>query len=204
MDALDRLFRRLVEKVRQERAGRAGEALTVAEIYQVLVPYRAVRAELELGALAEYEHALLRLLSGERGYAALERAQAREEIRRELLSPNPILGVYRDYAGEAVHLDPSRAPAAPPPASHDDTLPGLPPVAGLIATPVAVPSPEPVPPPQCRACRAPLPTGREVRFCPACGTRQVALPCRSCGDTVEPGWRFCASCGFAQEGAGAA
>ena len=202
MDALDRLFRRLVEKVRLERAGRAGEPLTVAEIYQLLVPYRAVRVELDFGVLAEYEHALLRLLSGERGYAHLDRAQAREELRRELLSPNPILGVYRDYAGETVHLDPSRVPAAPEPPpppirmTGDDTLPGL------DAPPE--PLPELEPPPQCRACHTELPTGREVRFCPACGTRQVALPCRACGETVEPGWRFCASCGFAQEGSGAA
>ena len=48
---------------------------------------------------ADYEHALLRLLSGERDLVRLEPASARDAIERELDSSNPNVGMYREYAG---------------------------------------------------------------------------------------------------------
>ena len=64
VDPLDRLYRRIADVLLREPS----TAVTVGDIYQHLVPYRTVRAELGFGELAEYEHALLRLLSGERDF----------------------------------------------------------------------------------------------------------------------------------------
>jgi hypothetical protein len=208
MDVLDLLYRRLAERAYREPAASAPDPLTIAHVYQQLIPYRMVRGELGLGELAEYEHALLRLLSGEREYLTLESAQAQEEMRRELRAPNPILGLYRDYAAVGVHLNPARVPTDPPrrepppppvriaplPADEVTAEPGPSP-------PVAAPAPAPAPPAACRSCRATLPGGREVRFCPFCGATQGPLPCRGCGEPVEPEWKFCAGCGLPREAA---
>ncbi|HEX5724669.1 MAG TPA: hypothetical protein VFX98_04340, partial [Longimicrobiaceae bacterium] len=120
MDALDRLFRRLADTV----LSAPDTPLTVGDVYQSLVPYRLVRGELGFSELAEYEHALLRLLAGEREYVVVERHDVQEEIQRELRAPNPILGIYRDYAEVTLHLNPfateppplDRAAPPPPPA----------------------------------------------------------------------------------------
>jgi hypothetical protein len=132
MDSLDRLYFRL----RETLAGRPTDRpLTIAELYQQLVPYRAVRGELGFDELAEYEHALLRLLSGERGYAQVEVDSVREELERELRSPNPILGLYRDYAAVGVRV--SRAVPVPGSGAQN----GVP--AGRAGAAVETRSPEP-------------------------------------------------------------
>ncbi|HEX8276408.1 MAG TPA: zinc ribbon domain-containing protein [Longimicrobiaceae bacterium] len=234
MDPLDRLYWRLVESLRRERPGTSWE-LTVAEIYQQLVPYRTIRADLGFAELPEYEHALLRLLAGERDYVSLGIPEVQEELQRELRAPNPILGLYRDYAAVVVRLNPAPRPrpAAPAPPAADDVTadPAAPPAAAAPVAP-AQPAPLPARPPMaeapqrgaapeppsmrtpphpprqaapapprpalCRACRSPLPEGREVRFCPQCGATQRPLPCAGCGELVEPEWKFCVGCGQPQ------
>jgi hypothetical protein len=198
MDVVDRLHQRLEEAVARDRPL---DGLTVGDLYQQLIPYRAVRAELGLLELAPYEHALLRLLSGERGYLRLEDGDARDEIARELAAPNPILGIYRDYAGVRVTLGPGDAaplipPAPPPPrpapAAKAPSAPE-PPSERLISAP-----PEPPPPPRplaCRSCHSPLPTDAEVRFCPTCGVDQTRTPCVGCGTPLRAEWNFCIRCG---------
>ncbi len=47
----------------------------------------------------------------------------------------------------------------------------------------------------CLWCRADLPEREALNFCPFCGTDLKLVPCPSCRDEIEPGWRFCASCG---------
>jgi class 3 adenylate cyclase len=55
----------------------------------------------------------------------------------------------------------------------------------------------------CRSCGADLEPG--ARFCPSCGTPVSASACRVCGAELAPGARFCASCGTAvQENTGEA
>lgn len=258
MDPLDRLYWRLAETLRRAPTAPPDQALTVADVYQTLVPYRGVRSDLGLYELAEYEHALLRLLAGERGYVRIEDAEAQAELQRELASPNPILGLYRDYAELrlSVELAAPAAPPAPPapataqrdpaaqPGGADDA--GAPPAGDLAAggegpsqpapaaaaAPLPMPTPTPTPTPapsaggsasprrapepgpaargveragppvpaarpapvSCGRCRAQLPRGREVRFCPFCGVAQPT-PCGGCGAPVEPAWAFCARCG---------
>ncbi len=236
MDPLDRLYWRLVESLRRERPGTSWE-LTVAEIYQQLVPYRTVRVDLGFAELPEYEHALLRLLAGERDYVSLEIPEVQEELQRELRAPNPILGLYRDYAAVVARLNPAPRPRAaappPPPAAEDVTaepaapapIPArpapppagaqVPPRPAMADAPQRGPATEPpsmrsaphppraaAAPPRpalCRACRSPLPEGREVRFCPNCGATQRPLPCAGCGEMVEPEWKFCVGCGLPQQ-----
>ena len=51
----------------------------------------------------------------------------------------------------------------------------------------------------CRWCRAELPDHPHLNFCPFCGTDIRLIPCAQCGEEVEPGWRFCVSCGTEAE-----
>lgn len=102
-DLIERLYRRLLEAA----LGRDGEApsqLTIGDIYQDLIPYRSVRGELGIFELAQYENALLRLLAGEGEFLRLMDAAAGRELAAELTSPNPILGIYRDYPSARVEL----------------------------------------------------------------------------------------------------
>ena len=204
MDPLDRLYRRIADVLLREPA----TAVTVGDIYQHLVPYRTVRAELGFGELAEYEHALLRLLSGERDFLVVERADVQEEFQRELRNTNPILGVYRDYADVGVYLN----PYAPDPVAPDLTAPP-PPAAPVLpegdadAAGVVIDVTRPDPPARpgrklkaCTGCRSTLPPGRDVRFCPFCGKCLAPIPCPECSAVVEPEWRFCAMCGWPRDG----
>ena len=102
---VERLHALLVNAVSERRGGDPAAApVTVAEIYQELVPYRGVRAALGLEMNADYEHVLLRLLSGESELARLEPPTAREQLRDELGSPNPNVTLYRKFAGCDVWL----------------------------------------------------------------------------------------------------
>ena len=47
----------------------------------------------------------------------------------------------------------------------------------------------------CAWCRAELPPRENRNFCPFCGTDLKLVPCPSCGEELEPEWRFCISCG---------
>jgi len=113
-EPLQRLHALLVEAVRQRRgADPHASPVTVAEIYQDLVPYRQVRAAIGLDMNADYEHTLLRLLSGENQLTRIEPAAAREQMERELESPNPNVGLYRKFAGCDVWLLESGSPTPP-------------------------------------------------------------------------------------------
>lgn len=183
MDLVDRLYFQLRQTVARERPDPDG-AFTIADVYQRLIPYRAVRAEQGIQELAQYEHALLRLLAGERDYLQVEDVGARLELQRELASPNPILGVYRDYGGVGLRLAGSsdrRTREAEPPAPEPPPAPQ--------------PAAAPVGPTVCAACAGPLPEVPGVSFCPACGADQREVPCGGCGSAVRPGWRFCVKCG---------
>jgi hypothetical protein len=112
---LDRLYARLTNALR-ERPDPWGAPVTVAELYQELIPYRTVRSDVGFTMNADYEHTLLRLLSGEADRAKLEPPSAREEISRELRSSNPNVSIYREYAACEVWITPPDATA-----DDDDT-----------------------------------------------------------------------------------
>lgn len=104
MELLESLYQRLLLSISQTRPS-SDQPLTVGDLYQRLIPYRAIRHELNVLELAEYEHAFLRLLAGEGGYVTVEPSSVTAELQRELASTNPILGIYRDYAEAAVRLN---------------------------------------------------------------------------------------------------
>jgi hypothetical protein len=97
-DAVQRLYERLTAALRSSRSEPFAAPVTVAEIYQELVPYRMLRGEAGFAMNADYEHALLRLLGGEDELVTLEPPGARDVILRELRSANPNVTIYREYA----------------------------------------------------------------------------------------------------------
>jgi hypothetical protein len=127
-EAVVRLYERLAEALQRTRPAGFDAPVSVAEIYQELVPYRAVRSEVGFGMNADYEHVLLRLLAGEAELVRIEPDTAREEILRELRSTNPNVSIYRAYAGCDVWVRPlagaqRRTAAAPPPAAAVSNAP---------------------------------------------------------------------------------
>lgn len=192
MDILDRLHHALRGAL--QRAAPPARPPTIADVYQHLVPYRAMRGELGVWELAEYEHALLRLLSGEGGHVAVLAPQAVEEFRRELASPNPILGIYRDYPGAEVRLSEGGAPVESPAGGAPPSPPEPAPVTEEPDGTAA----------RCYACGTDLPPVPSLRFCPACGTDQLTGPCRGCGSALKAEWNFCIRCGAPREGERAA
>ena len=140
MDDLDRLHHRLVGVLAETAPHLLGGSFTLADVRQHLLPYRLHRRTLGLESVESYEHALLRLASGERGYLTVD-AAVREAARHALAAPAPsldgFLGRYGDVrvalasAGgrrdEGSGLDIAIAGAGGPPALA--TAPTLPPPA---------------------------------------------------------------------------
>ncbi len=210
-NSLERLHRALVQVIEQTRAGDLDKPVTVSEIYQQLMPYRAARSAVGFDMNADYEYALLRLLAGEGNYARLEPGEVRETLRSELESPNPNVGLFREYANCDVWI------SAPPkwvsemvaeknrpvflPADEVDEpeellLEDAVEVEGISSEPPPAPQPAPTATiQQCAFCAGDLPPGRLANFCPHCGNDLSQRPCATCGEILEPMWRFCANCG---------
>ena len=185
MDLLDRLHQELLAATDEpSHKGDSPAALTIADLYQRLIPYRLVRGEVGVMELADYEHALLRLLAGERQYVRLGEKSVTMEFRRELASPHPILGIYRDHAGVEVTV--LRGETEPPvPASNVERgreERGPRPSHAARSD-------------RCPRCTRALPGVPQVRFCPFCGATQEPSTCTRCGATVQEGWNFCVQCG---------
>ncbi len=106
MDDLDRMFYRLVQNVRTGYPDYLHLPFEVAELYQTLIPYRHNRRELGIETNQDYELALCRLLSGERGYLVVDDALA-ESMRRELATPNPNTAIFREFAASRVSFAPN-------------------------------------------------------------------------------------------------
>jgi hypothetical protein len=114
MDELDRMYRRLVQNIRAGFPDLMARPFEIAEVYTTLIPYRHNRRELELDTNQDYEHALLRLLSGERGYLIGD-PQMQADLRAEIESPNPDLTKFRAYSTTMVSIAPDGARNAEPP-----------------------------------------------------------------------------------------
>lgn len=116
-EVVTRLYRVLVEELRQ-RGHPEGEPVKVSDLYQTLIPYRAVRPTLGVELNADYEHALLRLLAGERGLLRLEPEQARDELAREVDAPYPSVGLFRKFSDASVWINWPRDGQAAGPNAH--------------------------------------------------------------------------------------
>jgi hypothetical protein len=106
MDDLDRMFRSLLQVMSSTYPQYLNHPFEVAEIYQNLIPYRHHRRELRIDTNEDYQVALCRLLSGERGYLVADDALT-EAMRSELASPNPNTAIFRDFAASRVALGPN-------------------------------------------------------------------------------------------------
>src|SRR5256714_12994731 len=105
MDDLDRLFQRLVHNIRNGHAEYLSVPFTVQELYDTLVPYRHYRRDLGIDTNQDYEAAVSRLLSGEKGYIRADQAM-QERLKKEMASPHADVGAFRDYADARISLAP--------------------------------------------------------------------------------------------------
>src|SRR3954447_18842861 len=103
MDDLDRLFRRLVDNVRSGFPHLLDRAFQLGDISEHLVPYRLNRRELGFDSVRQYELALMRLASGERGLVRTD-ASVQDAFRRALASPEPDAALLRDHARATVAM----------------------------------------------------------------------------------------------------
>jgi hypothetical protein len=196
MDDLDRLFQRLVHNIRFRSPEYLTVPFTVQDLYETLVPYRHHRRELGIDTNEDYETAVARLLSGERGYVRAD-PELQDRLKKELASVNPDAGIFRDAAGTRVSIEQAalgnlgvaseqpKQPAAQtsPDSPQPPAQPNIP-----VMEDVEVPH-------GCRYCGGTLPDGRQVTFCPHCGMNLSTKRCEGCGTELEGAWRFCVNCG---------
>ncbi|MGD8320338.1 MAG: zinc ribbon domain-containing protein [Gemmatimonadota bacterium] len=162
----------------------------------------------------DYEDALLRLLAGEGEFLVIESDPALRALRDELEAQNPNTGLYREFAAVDVHLNPTKlegnGSAAPDPGAQpepevsvDELAPASDAEEGTAGEASQAAEPEgegaepsaPHTPDTCPWCRGALPQRANLNYCPFCGTDVHVVPCPSCGEELEPEWRFCIACG---------
>ncbi len=212
MDDLDRLFQRLVHNIRYRNPEFLRLPFTVQDLYENLVPYRHHRRELGIETNQDYEAAVARLLSGERGYVRVDQ-KLQDRLRTELTSSNPDPGIFRDYESASVSLEnaaleklgvgdtPAAATQITPKVSVANS--GTSTDASTGGGPAAVnPAAQPIPsmrsvevPVGCQFCGGTLPDGRKVTFCPHCGMNLTTRHCSGCGNELDGDWKFCVNCG---------
>jgi len=106
MDALDRTFRHLLQTIQTRYPAYLTQPFEVAELYQNILPYRHHRRELGLETNQDYELVLLQLLSGARDYLVVN-DEMRERLARELASPHPDPGAFREFSTSQIGLSPA-------------------------------------------------------------------------------------------------
>ena len=224
MDELERLFKHVVDILAEGGEDRLRQPLQVSELYQDIVPYRRYRSVLRFDTNQDYEMALLRLLSGERGWVTLDPPEVQEALRREVSEVNPNPAAFREFAAATLTFDRAAvrraldrrdryAPPEPPSANDiPETGEPLSDPADFAVEANENPAPDAAPPPKslvfepvaqpqtCRACRKELPSGRTVVFCPFCGADQRIAVCHQCGTELELDWEFCIACGARSQG----
>ena len=195
MDAIDRMFTVLARTVRDTQPRYLSQPFEVAELYQTLLPYRHFRRELALDTNEDYEITLMQLLSGARGYLIVD-DRMRDALERELQSPSPDPGAFRQFADAQVALSPAalQRQTQTPEGTTDPARVGgstvrLETPASQAAAAAAVDES------RCRYCTSKLPQGRKVVFCPNCGQNLTVANCSACGAELEVAWKFCVACG---------
>lgn len=106
---LERILDRLMRTLSAGGPDQLRAPFTVAEIVQALVPYRTYRNELGVDTLQDYEHAILEMLAGERGWLVCD-PDTVAVIRKELASPDPDTGLLRRLQTVEVRVGAVRMP----------------------------------------------------------------------------------------------
>jgi predicted RNA-binding Zn-ribbon protein involved in translation (DUF1610 family) len=197
---LERLFRQIVLNLAAKDPGGLRRALSLAEVRDGVVPYRANRRGLGIETSEDYELALLRLYAGEAGLARTAPAQAQMELAAELGRPHPDLAILQQYETATIRLDPvavdrvldppdlrfapRNSPSAPEPKTprkRSRSKPEIQPSHNTVSG--------------CNRCGATLPSGRVVNFCPHCGQNLTIRHCVECDTELEVTWNHCVHCG---------
>lgn len=205
MDDLDRVFQRLVHSIRLRHPEYLTMPFTVQELYEDLIPYRHHRRDLGIETNQDYEAAISRLLSGERGYLRGDLGM-QEKLSANQNEKIPDTGAFRDYAGSKVSLAPEALAALGLEAAPKQSAAPADSAGEKVAARVeqAQSSPESTVAPgitelgsieNCRFCGGTLPEGRSVTYCPHCGQNLAVRNCPACGTELEKNWRFCVTCG---------
>jgi hypothetical protein len=211
MDDLDRLFQRLVHNIRNGHIEYLSVPFTVQELYDTLVPYRFYRRDLGIETNQDYEAAVTRLLSGEKGFIRADQAM-QERLKKELASPHADTGLFREYADSRISLVPDAvqklgisipsqnaggyAGAAARPSGQGNGSAEALPTSAASQTSFAIPALATMDLPDgCRFCGGTLPVGRQITYCPHCGQNLQAKHCSGCGSELDAAWKFCVNCG---------
>jgi predicted RNA-binding Zn-ribbon protein involved in translation (DUF1610 family) len=198
---LERFFAQLVRNLAAINPARLRQPLTLAEIRESIIPYRANRRALQLESSEDYELIVMRLCAGEGGFAITEPEEAHAEFVNELEGPNPDLTIVERHRKAVLALEPRSVAKALNPKPELAYAPWEEQVSHAALTRKAeADAAERLPPApdrtlQCTHCGAGLPVDRPVNYCPKCGQSQ--LRCPKCRAELERGWRHCVSCGAA-------
>jgi len=222
VDALDLLFRRLVLTARTADA--LARPIDIGELLDKFIPYKAARRDGLLETNDDYLHAVMQLVAGERELVFADDLM-QDDLRNELASANPDLGLLRTYLNATVRLSstavervlsgdttidlrpstPLGVPTVqeePVVADPQENIPASAPrpAAAAPAVPLAPASPEATPisatpTHDCPYCAQVLPTDRSVRYCPNCGINLKIRRCPGCSTEMESAWKFCVTCG---------
>lgn len=184
MADLERFFERLVRNVIAINPTRVKEPIRVLDIKATVMPYRTNRRALALESAEEYEELLVRLCAEEGGLVTTDPPEVSEWCQRQMSSLSPDLSGIPGQATATVTLDPQAT-------MRILGATGI----HSLETAATEAAEYPLPPEACPHCDAVLPGSRAVNFCPVCGRSLTLIPCDNCGADLEPGWRFCVSCG---------
>lgn len=99
----DALGQFLVQRLSEEDP--TGAPLTVAELRRQLLPYPVCREELDFATKAEYDQAVLKLLSDEM-WLVIEDEALQEALEEERASPEPGLAFLGDFSPSFLHPGP--------------------------------------------------------------------------------------------------
>jgi hypothetical protein len=105
MDDVDRMYRHLVRTIRATSPQLLTQPFPVGDLYSTILPYRLHRRELGVETNQDYEMAMLELLSGGRGYLAVD-DRMRDELGATLKSSNPDPTIIRNFSTARVALAP--------------------------------------------------------------------------------------------------
>lgn len=198
---LERLFRQIVLNLAARDPGGLRRPLSLAEVRDGIVPYRANRRVLGIETSEDYELALLQLYAGEAGLARTAPAEARAELAGELGRAHPDLTILQQHETATIRLDPAaierildpepnlrfapRSSASSPehnaPRKRGRSKSEIRPADTRIS--------------RCTRCNTPVPSGRAVNFCPQCGQNLALRQCPECDTELEVAWKHCINCG---------
>lgn len=111
---LERLHVALVASIERANSHYLREPFRIAEIYEDLIPYRTHRDLIGVAMNGDYEDGLMRILAGQGDYLIVESPEVRQALVDELEKKHPDTGLFKQYADEAVRLNPNALGMSPP------------------------------------------------------------------------------------------